>query len=350
MEHLEYESDIAPEDSKKITIPYHELRSLGYLRSEEKPSFSAVDDEYCSRQVVEGDFGQGLIETWPIFSGIEFVYYDMNTDYSFPETVEDDHILEILYCREGRCEVWGSSHHYYYMQAEDLMIYERHGKLGLSAFPVDRFLGMSIRINMNPATRDFTGILKNFSIHLPDIYSAVAAKGVLPLNDCEAAKHIFRELEEAHGEFRPDFLKLKLIELLLVLSDPATLSQPSSSMVLTSYQTAVVKDIQSFMVERFDEHHTVLELSNKFHFSATSLKQWFRIIYGTSIYAYLKNYRMDVARALLRHTDYSILQVALYVGYENPSKFSSVFRDEFGVTPKRYRLSGLPEPEMEKAT
>lgn len=350
MEHRDYESEIRIEDSKKITIPYHELRSLGYLRSEDTPSFSAVDDEFCSRRIVEGDFGQGLIETWPIFPGIDVVFYDMNTEYELPDHIEEDHILEILYCYEGRCEIRGLSHHYYYMQEEDLMIFECHDKMGLSSFPTERFLGISVRINMNPATRDFTGILKNFSIHLPSIYSAVEQNGVLPLNSCESAKHIFGELMTAHGQFQPDFLKLKLIELLLVLSDPATLSQPSSAMVLTSYQAAVIKDIQTFMVEHFDEHHTVMELSNKFHFSATSLKQWFRIIYGTSIYAYLKNYRMDVARALLRHTDYSILQVALYVGYENPSKFSSVFRDEFGVTPKRYRLSGLPRQSEEQAT
>jgi AraC-like DNA-binding protein len=93
------------------------------------------------------------------------------------------------------------------------------------------------------------------------------------------------------------------------------------------------------MVEHFDEHYTTMDLSTRFHFSATSLKQWFRIIYGSSMYAYLKRCRMEIARALLLRTDYSVLQVALYVGYENPSKFSSAFRDETGMTPKQYRLS-----------
>ena len=33
------------------------------------------------------------------------------------------------------------------------------------------------------------------------------------------------------------------------------------------------------------------------------------------MYAYLKSCRMEIARALLLRTDYSVLQVALYVGY-----------------------------------
>lgn len=348
MEQKDYEPEVLENGSKKITIPYPQLRSLGYLRPEERTVFTNVqhDNEFCAYQLIEGDSGQGMIETWSIFPGIDLVYYDMNTEYDLPEQEDEDHILEILYCCEGRCEVRGRSHHFYYMQDEDLMLCEQYAKVGLSSFPTTRFLGMAIRINMNPATRDFTGILKNFSIHLPDIYGAVQKKGVLPLSNCDAAKHIFGELRVSHSEFRPDYLKLKLIELLLVLSDSATLSHPSNIPVLTSYQVRAVKDIRNFITEHFDEHSTVVELSSQFHFSATSLKQWFRTIYGSSIYSYLKRYRMDIARALLRRTDYSILQVALYVGYENPSKFSSAFRDEFAVTPKQYRLAGFAPTSM----
>ncbi len=53
------------------------------------------------------------------------------------------------------------------------------------------------------------------------------------------------------------------------------------------------------------------------------------------VYAFVRNYRMQKAGALLKNTNKNIAEIALQVGYNNPSKFSSVFKDEFGVRQKR---------------
>ena len=327
------------ERSNRITISYPQLRSLGYLRPAAPADLPEEQGEFCTRQIVEGDTGWGVIETWPVFPGMDLIWFEMNTDCYLTLPDDPEHRLEILCCYEGRCEVQGGLRRYCYMEEGDLAVCSASPEVGLTGFPASRFQGICIRINMNPETRDLTGILKNFSIHLPDLYMAAGRSGILRMTDCAAAKHIFTELREQHHQFRPDFLKLKLIELLLVLSVPENTEPDSSFPTLTGYQVTTVKEIRNFMVEHFDEHYTTMDLSMQFHFSATSLKQWFRIIYGSSMYAYLKRFRMDIARALLLRTDYSILQVALYVGYENPSKFSSAFRDEVGMTPKQYRLT-----------
>ena len=329
----------ASERSNRITISYPQLRSMGYLRPASPAELPPREGEHCTRQILEGDVGWGVIETWPVFPGMDLIWFDMSTDCYLSLPSDPEYRLEILCCYEGRCEVQGSMRRYCYMEQGDLAVCSASPEIGLTGFPSNRFQGICIRINMNPETRDLTGILKNFSIHLPDLYTAAGRSGILRMSDCVPAAHIFSELQEQHHQFRPDFLKLKLIELLLVLSAPEQLSRGDTFPTLTSYQVSTVKEIRDFMVEHFDEHYTTMDLSTQFHFSATSLKQWFRIIYGSSMYAYLKTCRMDIARALLTRTDYSILQVALYVGYENPSKFSSAFRGEVGMTPKQYRLS-----------
>jgi len=47
--------------------------------------------------------------------------------------------------------------------------------------------------------------------------------------------------------------------------------------------------------------------------------------------------RINRARQLLRETKKSVIEVALDVGYTNPSHFAQIFRRETGLTPSEYR-------------
>jgi AraC family transcriptional regulator len=49
------------------------------------------------------------------------------------------------------------------------------------------------------------------------------------------------------------------------------------------------------------------------------------------------NLRMDAARQLLRETKKSVVEIALDVGYANPSHFAQLFRRETGLSPSDYR-------------
>ena len=47
--------------------------------------------------------------------------------------------------------------------------------------------------------------------------------------------------------------------------------------------------------------------------------------------------RMDEARRLLRETKKTMVDVALDMGYANPSHFAQLFRRETGLSPSDYR-------------
>ena len=67
------------------------------------------------------------------------------------------------------------------------------------------------------------------------------------------------------------------------------------------------------------------------------LKQGFRSLYGTSVYGYLRDQRMETAWRLLAQRELSVSEVALRVGYANPSKFAAAFRKRFGFAPSTLR-------------
>jgi AraC family transcriptional regulator len=71
---------------------------------------------------------------------------------------------------------------------------------------------------------------------------------------------------------------------------------------------------------------------SKFYFN-----RLFKSAVGVSPSHYHINLRMDAAKRLLRETKKSVVEVALDVGYANPSHFAQLFRRETGLSPSDYR-------------
>jgi AraC family transcriptional regulator len=71
---------------------------------------------------------------------------------------------------------------------------------------------------------------------------------------------------------------------------------------------------------------------SKFHF-----QRLFKAATGIAPSRYHINLRINEARRLLRETKMSVLNVALEVGYADPSHFAQLFRRETGLSPSNYR-------------
>jgi AraC-type DNA-binding domain-containing proteins len=70
------------------------------------------------------------------------------------------------------------------------------------------------------------------------------------------------------------------------------------------------------------------------------MKTCFKGVYGTSIFAYMRAYRMNRAAVLLRTgRQESVAEVAGRVGYDSPSKFAVAFKEVMGKSPLEYRNS-----------
>lgn len=71
---------------------------------------------------------------------------------------------------------------------------------------------------------------------------------------------------------------------------------------------------------------------SKFHFH-----RLFKRAVGESPSRHQINLRMHEAKRLLRETKQSVDDVAVEVGYTNPSHFAQLFRRETGLSPSDYR-------------
>lgn len=87
------------------------------------------------------------------------------------------------------------------------------------------------------------------------------------------------------------------------------------------------------LVARMAEPPSLAALAREVGVNETKLKAGFRRLFGDTVFGVLRRERMEEAHRLLRTRRYGVSEVALRVGYANPSKFAAAFRARFGLRP-----------------
>ena len=64
---------------------------------------------------------------------------------------------------------------------------------------------------------------------------------------------------------------------------------------------------------------------------------------GISIHQYIQREKVQVACNLLQHTDRSVSDIALYMGFQTQSNFAAIFKKWKGITPSEYRKMNYRE-------
>jgi AraC-like DNA-binding protein len=81
---------------------------------------------------------------------------------------------------------------------------------------------------------------------------------------------------------------------------------------------------------------SLTELSRMVGVNRTTLSQNFREVYGVTIFDFLRTFRMEESKRLLRTGNRSVTQIAFEVGYSQQKTFSKEFKKYFGDTPSAY--------------
>ena len=94
----------------------------------------------------------------------------------------------------------------------------------------------------------------------------------------------------------------------------------------------------------YNKHLNINELAELCHISRSTLRREFLKDYRITPFAYLTKFRCRTAEMLLLHTDCPIGEIAVQVGYKDPSDFYRNFLAWEGVTPLEYRKKHKNRP------
>lgn len=295
------------------------------------------EDATCDRFHLENESGVGDITLYHVFPGIELVYNDMHMAYCNKEQKPAQEVMEINYCREGRSECLFGEHEYCYMSAGDLSFCSLQENSHQSEFPTAHYHGITVTVDFSGITDEMEKVLKLLSVDLQRIRKLAQMQDFTIIRANQTIEHIFSELYTVPEKLRQGYIRVKVLEILLVLTGLEPQITPADRVHFSEVQIRVIKEIHAFLVEHFEEHYTIDELSERFDMSPTVMKKCFKGVYGDSIYSYMKIYRLQVAERLLKESNLTVGEIAAKVGYLNPNKFTSAFCAEYGMPPTAYR-------------
>jgi AraC family transcriptional regulator, transcriptional activator of the genes for pyochelin and ferripyochelin receptors len=146
---------------------------------------------------------------------------------------------------------------------------------------------------------------------------------------------------EYTGDMKAAFIESKVSELLLRGMYRVSGDKESAFHVrLLNRDLEKIREARDYILYNMDQPCTLIELAHKVGINDFKLKKGFKQLYGTTLFDFLLNARIDKARMLLAETNMPIQDIALATGYKNITGFSAAFKKKTGYPPGSIRRRG----------
>jgi len=143
-----------------------------------------------------------------------------------------------------------------------------------------------------------------------------------------------------HPSVKPLYFKGKAYELLsLYFNRPNNVDTEQCPFLVDEDNVAKIKKAKEIIINRMVEPPTLQALSEEINLPINKLKEGFKQVYGDSVFSFLFDYKMEVARQMLATGSYNVNEVGLKVGYSTASHFIAAFKRKFGTTPKKFIMA-----------
>lgn len=168
-------------------------------------------------------------------------------------------------------------------------------------------------------------------------HSSVPTIHVLRCAAYRALQPLIRQMfacpwQDGYGDL---FLSGKALEMAALalhhLSECGQRDMPISDSMSDTQRLLQVRNI---LMREYRHPPGLDELAARVGANTRKLTRGFRRHYGISIYAWLQEFRLQLAYSLLCSADASVSTIAANVGY-TPAHFCSIFRKRFGMSPRK---------------
>ncbi len=138
------------------------------------------------------------------------------------------------------------------------------------------------------------------------------------------------------GTLKNIYLESKVLEL-TALFFKAFEEKDSNRNRLTKKENEQILNAQKILKEHLENPPGIIELAHLVGMNEYKLRLGFKELFDNTIYGYLRQQRMIKAKELIENKELSVSEAGYMVGYSNMSHFSSAFKNEFGISPKKLK-------------
>ncbi|CAM1357822.1 helix-turn-helix domain-containing protein [Tenacibaculum xiamenense] len=136
------------------------------------------------------------------------------------------------------------------------------------------------------------------------------------------------------GKYRQIFLESKVLELLLLQVDQIkTLNHRFSSFKTPKVLIDKMHYAKELISKRINDPMSLAQLAREINTNECTLKKEFKNVFGTTVFGYINDTRMEEAKQMLLNEELSIKEISENIGYKNPQHFSTAFKKKFGISP-----------------
>ena len=310
-----------------------------YWQKKFDASFTLTDSSGgFDRYHLKNESGDGTITACEVFPGLQVLYLDLRMyRCNNPLTLNKD-VIEIGYCFDGIFECNVSKRYCYFVSAGDFSVGYAGKKESHGTFPTGRYQGINIFLDEKLFRQRLAETLRDLDIRMKRIHAlADLTFRCFVLRRSPELAAIETAIADGFKAKSIPRLRVKMMELLLFLSGLDETAGNDSPPYLNRNRVEIAESVHERLTAGGAGHITIEQLAAEFGVGTTALKTAFKSVYGLPIYQYQKDLRLQKAQRLLRETTLPVSEVAAEAGYANPAKFSSAFKNRFGVSPTAYR-------------
>lgn len=254
--------------------------------------------------------------------------------------------LQMIFVLKGRleCKLTGSKKNFLILDEQQHNLLLTHQQLQLKTDNDEHqilFLNISFSLLSRHMPEDHTGYLKlkeGLANHKPVVFFGQNLY-ITP----EISTILNTLFNSVHTGFcQKLFLKSKTLELLVLqLLQFELLKAGEPKHQLKKEELEKMHEVRAILMDNIGNQFSLRTLAHMVGTNEFNLKRNFKTAFGTTVYNYLNQYKMEQAKTMLIEKDISITELSLKMGYKYATHFSSAFKRYFGYLPNKLKSAKL---------
>ena len=272
--------------------------------------------------------GTGQLQRFLLRKGLELNFF--SAEFHRPVTMDVDiHYphLEISYTTSGSGSWSASSQEFAMTPGMSSLIYVQGANMVAQLHPNEQMQHMELRIDLRYFNHELPELerLTSSSVYCKQ----TAGSAQIPL--------LVEQMKQCpyQGALQKLYLEGKALELLTFHLDGLEDEEPAQQTAskLTADDIQCLYEAKDILTRTWRQPPSLLGLARLIGLNDYKLKLGFKALFGTTVFGYVRELRMNEARRVLERGEANVSQTAMMVGYHNVSHFASLFRKTYGYNP-----------------
>ncbi|NJO87787.1 MAG: helix-turn-helix transcriptional regulator [Chloroflexia bacterium] len=150
---------------------------------------------------------------------------------------------------------------------------------------------------------------------------------------------IIREImnSERQGAFKRMFIEAKVIELLMLQLEQISEHHCATFCSLKKADLEKMYQAKEIILNNLSTPCSLINIAQQVGTNEFTLKKGFKEVFGTTVFGFWNDIKMQEAKRLLLEHSMSVSEVSEQIGYKNPQHFSTAFKKYFGTSPSQLK-------------